>query len=312
MSTVTIDEITLLPPDFQGGAISIGNFDGVHRGHRELVIATVHEARIVGGPAIAVTFEPPPQAVLHPASAQPPLTTPSDRAERLLAVGADRVVTLRTDRRLLDLTAEAFFERVILGQFQAKAVVEGFNFRFGKGRAGDTARLRELCHTHHLRFTEVPPRKDGSQVISSSRIRHALTSGDVTTAAELLGWRYSVRGVVETGAKRGRTIGFPTANLGRIPTLLPKDGVYAVTATVGGQTFAGAANIGPNPTFGDTVRKVEVHLIDFHGDLYGTELRIEFVQRLRDTRSFSGVGELVEQLMKDIAAARTAREPGTD
>ena len=306
MSTVTLDWTAHPPPDFTSGAVTIGNFDGVHRGHRELVTATVCQAREVGGPAVAVTFDPPPLAVLHPPALKPPLSTPDDRAALLHAAGADHVAVLRTDPGLLALSPVAFFEEVVVGLFRAKAVVEGFNFRFGRGRTGDADTLRELCRTHAVRFVEVPPLAVGGEAVSSSRVRAAIGRGDVTAAAEWLGRRYAVRGVVETGAKRGRTIGFPTANLGGVRTLLPGDGVYAVRAEADGRWVTGAANVGPNPTFGEDARKVEVHLLDFSGDLYGRGLRVEFVARLRDTRPFAGVGELTEQLRKDVAAARAA------
>jgi riboflavin kinase/FMN adenylyltransferase len=155
-------------------------------------------------------------------------------------------------------------------------------------------------------FEEVPPLVVAGEPVSSSRVRAALDAGDVTTAGELLGRPYTIAGTVVTGAKRGRTIGFPTANLDGVETLLPKEGVYAVRAVVDGVGHPAAANVGPNPTFGEAARKIEVHLLDFAGDLYGKPLAVEFVARLRDTRPFDGPGALVEQLKRDVAAARQA------
>jgi riboflavin kinase / FMN adenylyltransferase len=194
---------------------------------------------------------------------------------------------------------------VLLRQFAAKAVVEGYDFRFGHRRAGDNALLRDLCRRHGLAFQEVLPTTaaDGTAV-SSSRVRAALTAGDVAAAAELLGRRYRIAGEVITGAKRGRTIGFPTANLGGVETLVPRVGVYAVRAEVSGQAWPAAANVGPNPTFGEDARKIEVHLIEFAGDLYGQRLAVEFVARLRETKPFAGPAELSEQLKRDIGAAK--------
>jgi riboflavin kinase/FMN adenylyltransferase len=306
MPTLAIDWMTHPPADFTAGAITVGNFDGVHRGHRELIIGCIAEAGQVNGPAVAVTFDPPPLAVLVPSAMKPPLTTTAERNELLLAAGVSKVVSLKTDAGLLALEPEAFFEDVVLGLFRAKAIVEGFNFRFGRARSGDTAELRRLCDKHRVRFREVKPLLDSGEPVSSSRIRTAIQTGDVTTAENLLGREYSISGVVETGAKRGRTIGFPTANLGGVRTLVPGTGVYAVRATVDGVTHRAAANVGPNPTFGDDARKIEVHLLDFTGDLYGKELRVSFVKRLRDTRPFGGVNELVEQLKRDVAEARAA------
>jgi riboflavin kinase/FMN adenylyltransferase len=183
-------------------------------------------------------------------------------------------------------------------------VVEGYNFRFGRGRAGDTNTLRELCARTGVEFEEVPPLVVGGEPVSSSRVRTALVAGDVAFAAELLGRPHRIAGTVVTGAKRGRTIGFPTANLDGVPTLVPAVGVYAVRALVGGASHPAAANVGPNPTFGEDARKIEVHLIDFAGDLYGKELTVEFVARLRDTRPFAGAAELSEQLKRDVESAK--------
>jgi len=301
---LTIPWTTHPPDEFTGGAMTVGNFDGVHLGHRALLAAVRRHARGGGGPAVAVTFDPPPVALLNPPALRAPLTSVADRAELLHAAGADHVVLLKTEPGLLALSPEAFFEEVVLRLFRARAVVEGFNFRFGRARAGDAATLRQLCAAHGLAFEEVHPHLGDGDPVSSSRIRAALTAGEVVAAAAMLGRPYALTGVVEAGAKRGRTIGFPTANVGRIPTLIPKDGVYAVTATVDGRTHQAAANVGPAPTFGVDARAVEVHLLDFDGDLYGKELRVEFVRRLRDTQVFPGIAELVAQLNRDVAAAR--------
>ncbi len=305
MPTLAIDWMTHPPADFTAGAITVGNFDGVHRGHRELIAGCIAEAGQVGGPAVVVTFDPPPLAVLVPSAMKPPLSTTAERNELLLAAGVTKVVSLKTNAGLLALDPEAFFEDVVLGLFRAKAIVEGFNFRFGRARSGDTGELRRLCDKHRVLFREMRPLLDDGEPVSSSRIRSALQAGDVTTAVRLLGREYGICGIVESGAKRGRTIGFPTANLGGVRTLVPGTGVYAVRATVDGVTHPAAANVGPNPTFGDDARKIEVHLLDFTGDLYGQELRVTFVKRLRDTRPFGGVAELVEQLKRDVAEART-------
>jgi riboflavin kinase/FMN adenylyltransferase len=294
------------PPTVVGGAVTVGNFDGVHRGHQALVRAARRWADRVGGPCVAVTFDPPPGAVLRPVPGLLPLTTLEHRAERLRAAGADQVVVLSADPGLLSLSPEAFFEDVIAGLFAAKAVVEGYNFHFGRGRAGDTAALRRFCEQAGVGFEEVPPLTAGDEPVSSSRVRAALTAGDVTGAADLLGRPHRIGGTVVTGAKRGRTLGFPTANLGAVETLLPKEGVYAVRAGVDGVTHPAAANVGPNPTFGESARKIEVHLIGFTGDVYGRPMTVDFVARLRDTRPFAGTGELVEQLRRDVEAAGRA------
>jgi riboflavin kinase/FMN adenylyltransferase len=300
MATVPLDWSEYPPQPLAGGAVTVGNFDGVHRGHQALVATTRKLAESVGGTAVVVTFDPPPHQVLHPGSERPPLTTIPQRAELLHALGADHVVVLRTSPSLLALSPEAFFEDLLARQLGAKGIVEGYDFRFGRGRAGTNATLRELCRAAGAAFEEVPPLTFNGEPVSSSRVRAALVSGDVARAAELLNRNYSIAGTIVTGAKRGRTIGFPTANLGDVPTVLPGNGVYAVRASVEGRAWPAAANVGPNPTFGEDARKIEVHLIGFSGDVYGKLIEVEFVSRLRDTRPFNGVNELVAQLQQDV------------
>lgn len=310
MATVTLDWSEHPPPAFTGGAVTVGNFDGVHRGHQALVAAARERADRAGGPAVVVTFDTPPHHVLHPGSERLPLTAIPRRAELLHAAGADHVAVLRTSPALLALSPEAFFEDVIGRQLGAKAVVEGYDFRFGRGRAGTNDTLRALCGAAGLGFVEVPQLALAGEPVSSSRVRAALVVGDVSRVAELLNRPYDITGTVVTGARRGRTIGFPTANLDGVNTLLPGNGVYAVRARVAGRTHFAAANIGPNPTFGEDARKIEVHLIDFAADLYGQEVTVEFVARLRETKPFAGVGELVEQLNRDVEHAKRVLELG--
>jgi riboflavin kinase / FMN adenylyltransferase len=292
------------PPEACGGCVTVGNFDGVHRGHAALVAAAKRLATAVGGPAVAVTFDPPPVALLNPPAWKLPLATLPNRVQRLLDGGADHVVILQTDASLLALSAEAFFEDVLLRQLGARAVVEGYNFHFGRGRGGNVSTLRTMCADAGIAFEEVPPLLFGGEAISSSRVRAAVNAGDVKLAAELLDHPYCISGEVVAGVKRGRTIGFPTANLANVETLPPADGVYAVRANVNGGMYAAAANVGPNPTFGDETRKIEVHLLDFAGDLYGKNMQVEFVARLRETKPFANVGALKSQLERDVAEAR--------
>jgi riboflavin kinase/FMN adenylyltransferase len=304
MAMISLDWTEHPPPGFTGGAVAVGNFDGVHRGHIAMVAAVRRQADHVRGPAVVMSFDPPPHQVLYGTPPRPPLTTLEDRSALLHAAGADHVIILKTSPALLALSPEAFFEDVLVRQLGAKAVVEGYNFRFGRSRAGDTKLLCELCVNAGLAFEEVPPLEVSGEAVSSSRVRSALLAGDVGNANELLGRCYHITGTVVTGAKRGRTIGFPTANLDDVPTVLPGNGVYAVRASVDEVQYPAAANVGPNPTFGEDARKVEVHLIGFAGDLYGRSLAVEFVGKLRDTRPFAGVNELIEQLKRDIADAK--------
>lgn len=303
MATLTVSWNEPLPPSVRDGAVSIGNFDGVHRGHVALVAELRRQAGAAKGPAVAVTFDPPPLRLLRPELYHPALTTIADRAGQLEANGADHVLVLRTTSELLQLTADQFFNDVVRGGLAARAMVEGPNFGFGHNREGDVNRLAEMCRHDGLNLAIVPPLEWNGVIVSSSRVRTALLRGDVREAADMLGRPYHLRGTVGTGQRRGHTLGFPTANLERVHTLIPGDGVYAVRVPYRQTIWPGAANVGPNPTFGEQVRKIEVHLIGFDGNLVGQELAVDFVERLRDTRPFAGVGQLVEQLKLDVARA---------
>ncbi|MGL6073458.1 MAG: riboflavin biosynthesis protein RibF [Fimbriiglobus sp.] len=304
MATTALHWMTHPPAHFTGGAVTIGNFDGVHRGHRQLLQA----AKPLGSPVVAVTFSPSPMHLLAPQNIKPPIMSFPDRVEALHRAGADHVLVLETDPGLLSLSPEAFFEDVLLGLLKARAVVEGYNFRFGRAREGDIALLRRFCDEAKVQFAEVPPLMIDGEAVSSSRARTALLQADLVLVEKLLGRRHHVSGEVIPGAKRGRTIGIPTANLAPTEVLLPGDGVYAVFAEVDGVRFPAAANIGPNPTFGEQARKIEAHLLGFHGDIYGQTLQLEFVQRLRPTVSFPNAEALIAQLQQDIQAAKVACE----
>jgi riboflavin kinase/FMN adenylyltransferase len=298
------------PAEVRGGVVTVGNFDGVHRGH----VALLNAARELGRPVVPVTFDPHPLVLLAPDKYQPPLTTVAERSRLLEEAGAGHVVVLQTTRELLGLSPEAFFDRVVVERLRPSGLVEGFNFRFGRDRAGSNDTLRDLCRKSAIRFREVPAFTLDGRPVSSSRVREAIVGGDVSVASALLGRPYRVQGIVGTGARRGRTIGFPTANLERVETILPADGVYAVAVEAGAGRFAGAAHIGPNATFGEQVRTLEVHLLDFDGDLYGQPLAVDVIARLRGTQKFMGVDELVEQMRRDVAEARrvVTRETNDD
>jgi len=292
------------PSAYRSGAVSIGNFDGVHRGHVALVEDLRRNARAIAGPAVALTFDPHPLQLLRPEQFQPPLTVVADRIEWLHAAGADHVLILRTTRELLGLRAAEFFERIVREGLAAHAVVEGSNFGFGRDREGDVAMLKALCERHGIASIIVPPLLVDDIPVSSSRVRNCVVAGKVREAAELLGRPYRLRGIVGTGQRRGQTLGFPTANLERVETVVPGDGVYAVRVLLDGDSWPGAANVGPNPTFAEKARKIEAHLIDFHGDLYGRPLVVDFLERLRDTRPFASVADLRKQLTEDVRQAR--------
>lgn len=287
-----------------GGFLSIGNFDGVHRGHRQMLACLVRHARRLNVPAVAFTFDPHPIELLRPEHAPPALTSLEQKAELLERTGIDFLVVYPTDLRLLNLSAHDFFQSVVLGEFQACGLVEGPNFFFGHNREGTIDALRTFCDQSQLHLEVVPPVYVGTRMVSSSLIRELLSDGDVMEVTSLLGRNYRLRGRVGRGSERGRQIGFPTANLTHVVTLLPRDGVYAAIAHLQTGPRIAAVNVGPNPTFGESRRKLEAHLLDFDGDLYGHEVEIEFVQRIRDTRSFPDARQLQEQLERDLAAIR--------
>lgn len=306
MAVYTIDWDATPPDDCRRGAVSIGNFDGVHRGHAALLAELRRQANALGGPAVALTFDPHPIELLRPDQAPPRLTTMEDRSQLLLNLGADCVLVLRATEKLLALRAAEFFAEVIQKRLQAQALVEGSNFGFGRGREGDVAMLARLGEPAGIGLTIVPPLVLDGIEVSSSRVRSALMAGNVREAAELLGHPYRLYGLVIAGQRRGQKLGFPTANLEQVHVLIPGDGVYAVRVPHEGTTWPAAANIGPNPTFGEDARKVEIHLIGFQGDLYGRPLAVDFIERLRDTRPFPSMAELIEQLRRDIEQARLA------
>jgi riboflavin kinase/FMN adenylyltransferase len=299
-----------VPEACRGGAVSVGNFDGVHRGHQALIEEVRRRAREVGGPAVAVTFDPHPLQLLRPDQFQPVLTSIEDRAALLGRAGADQVVILHTAPALLALSAEEFFRRIVRESLDARAVIEGPNFRFGRDRGGDVKLLRKLCRDAQVDLDIVPIRAVDGVPVSSSRVRDALAQGDVRQAANLLQRPYRLRGRVGTGQGRGKALGFPTANLEGLENVVPGDGVYAVRALVRGAGWPGAANLGANPTFGENTRKVEVHLIGFEGDLVGETVALDFLDRLRDTRRFGSAEELARQLRTDVERANQVAAQG--
>ena len=292
-----------------GGAVTIGNFDGVHQGHAKLLEQLILRAREVDGPAIVLTFDPHPVRILRPELAPPPLTWTSRKAELLSDLGVDATVVYPTDKDFLDLSAEQFFEEIVMQRLGAKALVEGPNFAFGKDRGGSTELLQSLCDAHDVQLQIVTPLLAGDQFVSSSRIREAITVGDVDTASEMLTRPYRVRGMVTHGMNRGAAMGFPTANLVGIDTLVPAVGVYAAVAWWQDNPFAAAVNVGGNPTFAEAEHKFEVHLLDFKEIIYGHVLSVDILSRLRGVEAFDNKDALLAQVQQDIVAVRNLSLP---
>jgi riboflavin kinase/FMN adenylyltransferase len=301
MATFTYALNAPMPDACRGGVLTIGNFDGVHVGHQALLAEAARQSRAQACPSVAVTFDPHPAQVLRPDRLEPLLTSVADRTALLQQCGVDHVLILQTSPALLQLSGHEFFERIILQEMRARALVEGFNFGFGRGRQGTIEVLRELCTKNNVTLTLMPPHEALGAPVSSSRVRADLLAGAVDVVRELLGRPYRITGVVGTGQKRGATLGFPTANLHEIATLVPGNGVYAVRALHEGKARPAAANLGPNPTFGEDARKVEAHLLGFTGNLYGKCLSLDFLKKIRDTKPFVSAQELIGQIQKDVA-----------
>jgi riboflavin kinase/FMN adenylyltransferase len=292
--------------------VALGNFDGVHLGHRAVVRRAVEEGRRRGAKVVAATFDPHPRVVLAPGSEPRLLTTLEMRREELLGYGVDEVWAIRFDETLSKKSPEDFVRDVLVGEIGASAVVVGENFRFGHRAAGDFRELERLMRGFGGEAYAVRVRsEDGEAPISSTRIRRLVGEGEVAEAAKLLGRPYVLRGEVVMGDKRGRTIGFPTANVLADPALVvPARGVYAGFVRVGKDTYAACTNIGVAPTFERRESRVEAYLLGFEGDLYGREVDVSFLQRIREEKRFSGVEELKTQISRDVEAARRITNDG--
>lgn len=298
-----------LPPDVAGTVVTVGTFDGVHRGHRHVLERLTTLAASTGWRSVLVTFHPHPLEVVRPADAPRLLTVGVEKLEVLAESGIDYLAVLPFTAALQHYSAEQYVERVLLERFRMRHLLIGYNHGFGRGRSGNVATLRELGARFGFGVDVVPAvsAADG-QRISSTAIRQAVAAGELDRAAEALGRPYALSGRVGHGDARGRSLGFPTLNLELASPrkLLPPDGVYAVRAQTPMGTFGGMMNLGGRPTFGDTRLSVEAHLFDATIDAYGAHVRLDLVARLRDTRQFTGPEALVAQLEVDAGSARRA------
>jgi riboflavin kinase/FMN adenylyltransferase len=308
---------TALPPHVSGTVVTVGTFDGVHRGHLDVLARLVDHARRRGRPSLLVTFEPHPLEVLNPSAAPLLLTTRDEKLALLAETGLEYVAILPFTGELASQSAEEFVERVLQERFRMTELLIGHDHGFGRGRGGDVETLRALGAARGFAVEVVPPvETEHGGAVSSTLIRRALAAGDLATAAGCLGRDYAVSGRVVPGDARGRELGFPTINvLPESPRkLLPPDGVYAVDVRTPRGRFGGMLNLGGRPTFGDERRTIEAHLFDASGDFYGDQVQVEFVRRLRDTMKFDGVDALRAQLATDERDARAALtavvEPG--
>jgi len=308
-SRVTAHAIDSGLPLANGAVITVGTFDGVHRGHQDVLATLVRHAQARGLPSVVITFDPHPLDVVNPAAAPPLLTLTEEKLAMFAQTGVSYVAVVPFTLALAALEAEQFVDDVLLGRFAMRELLVGHDHGFGRGRMGDIEVLRQLGQRRGFRVTVLPPvhAADG-YAISSTAIRRSVAGGDLARAALGLGRPYSISGTVIRGDQRGRTIGYPTLNLSPPSPrkLLPPDGVYAVRVQLPEGQFGGMLNLGPRPTVGDHQRRIETHVFDAGADWYGATVRLDFIARLRGTRPFAGLDALKTQLADDETQARLA------
>ncbi|BAR99586.1 bifunctional riboflavin kinase/FAD synthetase [Blastochloris viridis] len=295
-----------MPADLIGAVVAIGNFDGVHRGHRAVIAAAAERARALGRPVVALTFEPHPRAVFAPHVPLFRLTPEPVKLAALQRAGCDAAIVLTFDTALAAITATRFVDEILVARFRIAGAAVGFDFHFGSARGGSPAFLANAGARRGFAVDIVGPLHHAGRAVSSSAIRELLGSGRLEDANDLLGYPWFVIGSVIRGDQRGRTLGYPTANIRLDPACGLAHGIYAVRVDVGGRRYDGVANFGRRPTFDNGAPLLEVFLFDFSGDLYGAELAVTFHARLREERKFADVDALVQQMNADTAAARLA------
>ena len=298
-----------LPPDVAGTVVTVGTFDGVHRGHHDVLRRLGERGRALGLRSVLVTFDGHPLDLLRPEAAPLQLTPGREKLEAVAPTGIDYLAVLPFTRELAGLEADAFVDRVLLDRLRMRSLFVGHDHGFGRGRSGDAATLTALGAERGFAVEVIPPVvSPGGRTASSTAVRAAVEAGDLEVASELLGRPYGALGRVVPGEQRGRVLGYPTLNVA-LPEprkLLPPDGVYAVRVQTPTGAFGGMLNLGGRPTFGDARRSLEAHLFDAAGDWYGRTVRVDFVRRLRDVQRFDSADALVAQLQVDAQQARAA------
>ena len=290
----------------RGAVVAIGNFDGVHRGHRAVIDAARARARKLGRKAAALTFAPHPRLFLRPQDPLFQLSTMHDKLRLLAASGLDGAIVMNFDATLAATSAQDFIERILVGRMDIGGAAIGFDFHFGQNRGGSPAYLAEQGVRLGFAVDIVPPLEDEGRPVSSGAVRQALTQGEVVEAAELLGAPWFVSGEVIHGEKRGRELGFPTANLRLDPSCALKHGIYAVRADVGGVRYDGVASFGRRPMFDNGAPLLEAFLFDFDGDLYGQSIDVAFIGWIRPEQTFETIDQLKRRMAADVAQARAA------
>ena len=288
--------------------VTIGVFDGVHVGHRAVIEETVGRARATGALSIVVTFDPHPLKVLGGGHLAPSLMSLKHRVKTIKDLGVDKVMVMKFDRRLSTMDPEVFINKAIHGGLNAAEIFVGEDFCFGKGAGADIKELKRIGRAAGMKVHSVKAVKRGRRVISSSEIRRLIVSGKIAEASKLLGRPFSILGTVVSGARLARALGYPTANINPHHEAMPPSGVYAVKVKFGSKLYKGVMNIGVRPTFYDHGRdiepSIEVHIFGFRGDIYGKDLEIFFVKRMRAEKKFNTIDSLIEQVKKDEKAAK--------
>ncbi len=290
--------------------VTLGNFDGVHLGHQSIFRKVKEEAQNINGEAVVITFEPHPLKVLSPQRC-PPLLTPFRKKMMLIEKsGIDTVLCIEFTRDFSEISPFDFIKNILIEKVKARKIVVGYNYHFGRKHRGDVEILKQVCKLFNVDVDVVEPLRIGSTTVSSSKIRELIKDGEVEDASKLLGRNYPVIGKVVEGAKRGQTLGFPTANLEISEDLVPKKGVYAVEVVWNQQLLDGVANVGVNPTFlpprtkGKNPLSIEVYILNFDQNLYGEEIQINFRRRIRDETRFASPSELTAQIKRDVEWAQ--------
>ena len=293
----------------KGVSLTVGNFDGVHLGHRELLRRTVARGREAGTIAVALMFNPHPVRFFSPGARFYEITGEEEKTDLIAQTGIDVLVIESFDGTIGGMRPDEFARQILAQRLRARWVTVGYDFTFGRNRSGSPAMLAEVGQELGFEVDVVPPLLRGGLIVSSTRIRGLLLAGRVREAEELLCRPYRMSGPVVTGAGRGKDMGFPTANIRFSQELVPLPGVYVVEAEVGGILYRSVASVGFNPTFGENSLGLEVHVMDFHRDIYGENIAVYFRDRIRDERKFKSVQELVRQIEKDVQYAREAKLP---
>jgi riboflavin kinase/FMN adenylyltransferase len=305
---IRISRLEDITAPFNNAVITIGNFDGVHIGHQALFHEVIEKADAVGGTSVAMTFEPHPLRVLQKNDRLPLITLVEQKTELIERSGLDVLICIPFTREFAAMSARAFIEDLLVGTIGMKAIVVGEDYTFGRNREGDIDLLRKFAAEFDYEVIVadwITAARGHEHRISSTRIRDLIMEGRMKQAQKMLGRLYQIRGKVVTGRDRGgKLLGIPTANINLHDELCPKSGIYAVTVDHGPNTYKGVANIGYSPTFDDHQFTVEVHILDFERRIYGDDIRVNFVQRIRDEKKFTSIDQLKDQIHKDIAVAR--------